>query len=67
MVSNASDLVRTAILLGAMVLDEEGKPVGMDAILDASPQALAQLEQASAPFTEIQRGPLENKNASDTA
>lgn len=34
---------RTVNLLGAMVLDKDGKPVGIEAILDASVAALEEL------------------------
>lgn len=39
----ADDQERTIALLGSMVLDDEGNPVGKDAILDAPASALEEL------------------------
>jgi hypothetical protein len=58
---------RTVILLGDMVLDDEGNPVGRDAILDAPVVALAQLSGHIPGLLGVEASPLDPPKGSATA
>lgn len=59
---------KTVMLLGAMVLGEDGKPVGQEAILDAPMVAISQLaEHLPGMMGENDSGPLPQNSPSDTA
>jgi hypothetical protein len=64
--TEGSELYRTAVLLGAMVLDDEGSPVGTDAIYDSGIAAIRGLEEAAADLTREAAGPLVQTSGSDT-
>lgn len=62
----ANDEERTIALLGAMVLDANGDPVGRDAILDASVGAMVELAAHVGPLTGDPSVPLDRTSDSAT-
>lgn len=63
----ANNYDKTVMLLGAMVLDEDGKPVGQEAILDAPMLAISGLaEYLPKLMGEEEAGPLLQKSPSGT-
>lgn len=63
----SNDQEKTVKLLGCMVLDDDGKPVGEEAILDAGLSALAQLaKHVPGLLGDEQSGPLDQGSGSST-